>query len=295
MTSLNILEQFLQSKLPIQPCASERDYYALWHERGFDALPPFDSAIAGALVADRLPWVFTAGYQATLRSAFTNLPGGGWAAFAATEDVQEPERHPGTALVEDGQRYLLNGNKSWVAHSEVVDHLIVTVNDPDGDKRRARGVIVERMRDGVTLTHREQPKFLGAMSQGFARFENTPVALGEVFEFEPIRQFGRTEAKFVMLASAAFMIAHTHEGTNLQDRLFATAVALLTLLGERETSRQVYASIDREFQLCVDEFEQALDTSTIPDYAADKRLFRMYTERVQRRRAYAKRELQAAV
>jgi alkylation response protein AidB-like acyl-CoA dehydrogenase len=104
---------------------------------------PTDGAIAGALLADRLPWVFTAGYQATLRNAFPALPDGGWAAFVATEDEQVPRAHPGTTLTGDGQRYLLNGHKSWVTHSQVVDRLIVTVNDPAGDKRRARGLISE--------------------------------------------------------------------------------------------------------------------------------------------------------
>ena len=121
-------------------------------------------------------------------------------------------------------------------------------------------MIIERQRSGVTLTHREQPEFLAEMSQGFAAFDNTPIAPAEVFEFEPIRQFGRTEAKFVMLASTAFMLARTDEGSELQDRLMAIAAALHTLLKETETSRQVYGSIDREFQRCVDSFEQQTNT-----------------------------------
>ena len=131
---------------------------------------------------------------------------------------------------------------------------------------------------------------LAAMSQGFAKFENTPVERSEVFEFEPIRQFGRSEAKFVMLAGSVFMLARTREGSELGDRLFATAAALLALLNESETSRQVYGGIDREFQRCVDLFEQQADKSTIADYDVDRRLFQMYTDRIQRRVGYAKRE-----
>ena len=289
-----MLEEYFHGDYASVPCATEQAYYALWHDRGIDALTPADSAIAGALLADRLPWVFTAGYQATLRNAFPTLRPGGWAAFIATEDEDDAQAHPGTTLSEDGHQYRLNGYKLWVAHSQVVDHLIVTVNDPAGDKRQARGLIIERQRDGVTLTHRERPDFLRVMSQGFAEFENTPVGQSEVFEFESIRQFGRTEAKFVMLASTAFMLARTSEGSELQDRLMAIGAALLTLLIETETSPQVYGSIDREFQRCVDSFEQQTDTTLIADYAADRRLFRMYTDRVQRRVRYAKREAQDA-
>ena len=253
---------------------------------------PTDVAMRGGLVADRLPWVFTAGYQATLRNAFTMLPLAGWAAFAATEDERDPHAHPGTTLRDDGRGYLLNGHKSWVAHSAVVDHLIITINDPDGNKRRARGLIVERGRPGVTLSHRTDPGFLSAMSQGFAKFEDTPIERGEVFEFEPIRQFGRTEAKFVMLASATFMLARAEETSELQDRLFAAIGALVTLLGERETSRQVYAKVDLEFQRCADLFETAVDVSGIANYTSDRRLFRMYADRIQRRAGYAKQAAQ---
>lgn len=286
--TLGVLEHYLEGHYVPAPCPTEQAFYALWEEHALHALAPTGAAIAGALLADRLPWVFTAGYQATLRNAFVNLPAGGWAAFAATEDVDDPIAHPGTTLREQASGFVLNGCKSWVAHSKLVDHLIVTVNDPNGDKRRARGVIVARDCAGVTLTHRLSPGFLGALSQGFARFDDTPVERGDILEFEPIRQFGRTEAKFVMLAATAFMLARS-DGA-LQDRLFATAAALMNLIGERETSRQVYARIDRVFQSCVDTFEQQVDTQAIPDYGADGRLFRMYTERVQRRAGYARDE-----
>jgi hypothetical protein len=285
-----MLEQFLEGKYSVVDCPTEQDYYTLWREQGLGVLAPSESAIAGALLADRLPWVFAAGYQATLQNAFPGLPESGWAAFIATEDTQDPQAHPGTTLTGDGDGLLLNGHKSWVAHSRFVDHLIVTVNDPDGDKYRARGLIIERARRGVTLTHREQPSFLAGLSQGYAKFENTPVDPSEVFEFGPIGQFGRTEAKFVMLAGTAFMLARTDEDSDLRDRIITISAALIALLGEEETSRQVYATIDREFQRATDLFERQVDTGAIADYEVDKRLFRMYTARIQRRREYAKRE-----
>lgn len=291
MNAVSSFEKFLEGEYSPVECGSERDYRALWDERGMQRLEPAASAIAGGLLADRLPWVFTAGYQATLRNAFPSLPRDGWAAFAATEDTHDPQAHPGTVLIEDGETYRLNGHKSWVAHSALVDYLIVTVNDPGGDKRRARGLIVERSRAGVTLTHRTEPGFLKALSQGFAKFDNAAVAATEVFEFEPIRQFGRTEAKFVMLAGTAFMLARAEEARELHDRLLACGLALLSILSEQDTSRQVYGAVDREFQRCVDRFEQKIDTSAIADYAADRRLFRMYTDRIQRRVAYARQEL----
>ena len=291
--SLATVERFFAGNYTTQISPSEQAYYDLWHARGMHTLPPGDSAIAGGLLADRLAWVFAAGYQATLRNAFAGLPPRGWAAFAATEDTRDPLAHPPATLDGDAPNYALNGCKAWVAHSRLVDHLIVTINDPAGDKRAARGVIIERDRAGVSLSHRESPGFLAALSQGFVRFERTPVDAGAVFAFEAIRQFGRTEAKFVMLAACAFLLAHTQPDADLRDSLVALMASLLALLAERDTSRQVYAAIDREFQRCVDRFEDTTATQQIPGYAADRRLLRMYTERIQRRQAYAQAELAA--
>ncbi len=160
-----------------------------------------DCALAGALLADRLPWVFTAGYQGTLRNAFPNLKPGGWAAFAATEDAHES---PGTSRdAAAGRTVGLPVERVQIlglSHSRCVDQLIITINDEQGDKRKARGLVIDSKRRGISLTHREQPGFLGSLSQGFAKFDSTEVAVSEVFEFAPIRLFGRTEAKFVMLA-----------------------------------------------------------------------------------------------
>ena len=128
--SLASIERFYAGRYPTQTCPSEQAYYDLWHARGLHTLPPGDSAIAGGLLADRLAWVFAAGYQATLRNAFADLPVRGWAAFAATEDTRDPLAHPPVTLDGDAPNYTLNGCKAWVAHSRLVDHLIITINDP---------------------------------------------------------------------------------------------------------------------------------------------------------------------
>lgn len=293
MPDLHPLERLLEGRLAAVPCASENDFLELWQARACDRLPPVAAAISGGALADRLAWVFAAGYQATLRNAFPMLPGGGWAAFAATEDTREPERYPGTTLTADGAGLRLDGCKLWVGHSRVAGHLVVTVNDPGGDKRRARAVIVARDATGVQLSHRDAPAFLPAISQGYARFEATPIAADAVIDFAPIRQFGRTEAKFVMLAAATFMLARLPAASAARDGGFAVAAALVALLGEAETSRQVYGAIDRAFQALVDAFEREVDLAALPGEAGDLRLLRMYTARIQRRVGYAIAEAEA--
>ena len=87
------------------------------------------------------------------------------------------------------------------------------------------------------------------------------------------------------------MFARAEESSELSDELLSCAAALLSLLDEQQTSRQVYGAIDRAFQRCVERFERTVDTNVIDDYESDKRLFHLYTERIQRRVGYAKQEL----
>ncbi len=95
-----------------------------------------------------------------------------------------------------------------------------------------------------------------------------------------------------MLAGAVFLLARTSASNELQDRLFAVITSLITLLSESETSTQVYGRIDREFQRCVDVFEKDTDLHHLPEYDTDRRLFRMYTDRIQQRVGYAKQDAQ---
>lgn len=294
MVSLAPLERLLEGRYADVPYApDEATWHDLWEARELDALPPVAAAVSGGALADRLAWVFAAGYQATLRNAFPMLPPGGFASFVANEDARDPERHPGTTLAADGSHLRLDGCKVWVGHSRLVRHLVVTVNDAAGDKRRARAVIVTRDAPGVHLTHRETPGFLPAISQGYARFDGTPVAADTVIDFEPIRQFGRTEAKFVMLAACAFMLARLPAASTARDAGYAVAAGLVALLGEAETSRQVYGAIDRAYLALADRFEREVDTAVIPGYTDDARLFRLYTARIQRRVGYAVDEVAA--
>ena len=180
---LSALERYLLDGEDAHVCADEQAFYDHWHDCGLNAQAPVTAAITGGLMADRLPWAFAAGYQATLRNAFALLPEGGWAAFVANEDADDRQRFPGTTLrpQDGGDGLRLDGHKLWVAHSRLVDHLLVTVNDPGGDKYRARGVLVPRTRRGVTLTHREAPGFLAAMSQGFAAFDDVQIRSDSAF------------------------------------------------------------------------------------------------------------------
>ncbi|MDF1737435.1 MAG: hypothetical protein P1U37_19265, partial [Minwuia sp.] len=96
---------------------TEESWRAVWDASHLAEAPSVMQAVSGGLRADHLDWVFASGYQAAMRHCFPELPPGGWAALAASEDQHEPEKHPGVVLTNEGGTWRVSGFKSWVAQS----------------------------------------------------------------------------------------------------------------------------------------------------------------------------------
>ena len=278
-----LIEGFLRDQTKPLVAADEAAWYELWKENNLDELSPRASAVQGGLLADRLPWVFVAAYQAAIRCVFPEAPRQGWASFVATEDKKEPDARPGTSLCETGSVIRLSGYKSWVAQSRHVDHLVVTARGEDGEQRC---VYVERDQPGVALSHREAPSFLGAMSQGFAQFEEVEIRRDHIYPGSRIEGFVRTEPSLVMLASSAFLLAQLGDAdAGLGDTVVTLTLALCELCNnqceEEPPVPGVLAALDRVFQDCVKRFEAAVDLITVPGWSEDRRLLSMYSSRIQ--------------
>ena len=151
-----LMENFLRGETEPLVAGDEAAWYQLWNEKSLGELSPRASALQGGLLADRLPWVFVAAYQAVIRSVFPEVPSQGWAAFAATEDKRDPDAHPGTTLRETGSVIKLSGWKHWVAQSLHVDHLVVTARGQDGEQHC---VYVERSKWALRSSTVRHPAF----------------------------------------------------------------------------------------------------------------------------------------
>jgi hypothetical protein len=278
MQIAGLIECFLNGEVPSVAAADEAIWYKVWHDQGLDALPPVLCALQGGMRADRLPWVFVAGYQAAIRHVFDDVPSQGWAAYATTEDKSDPAAYPGTRLMPNGTGFVLDGCKSWVAQSRHLDHLLVTVNETE------QCVLLSSRQPGVNLSHREAPAFLGAMSQGFARFEAVEVMPGNIYGNERMREFGRREPRFVMLAGAGYLLAQL-QGADaaLEQDLVALALALATACESAEIVPKTLAGLDRALQAAIRDFAKVADCAALSDWDADRRLLSMYSARIQKR------------
>jgi alkylation response protein AidB-like acyl-CoA dehydrogenase len=79
---------------------------------------------------------------------------------------------------EDGEAYILNGEKLWCTNAPVADVMVVMATTPPkpGKKRRPiSAFIVENAWEGVETTHRLEFMGLRGIENGLVRFKNVRV------------------------------------------------------------------------------------------------------------------------
>lgn len=266
---------------------TEEAWRAVWDAARLSEASPVKQAVAGGLRADHLDWVFASGYQAAMRHCFPELPPGGWAALAASEDRHEPERHPGVTLTRDGDSWRVSGFKSWVAQSRHLDHLIITARAAGEEQEKPRhAILLDARAPGVTLSHRESAGFLPRMSQGFAALDH--VAVPEVGRLgdNRLRPFVRAESAYVLLAGAAFLWAHVasaHAGLAKQLRQIVTGLG--NCCQDPMQHPKEIARLDLKIQEIVKNATQIPEIIKIPDWESDQKVLSIYSEGLQRRAA----------
>jgi alkylation response protein AidB-like acyl-CoA dehydrogenase len=109
------------------------------------------------------------------------LAAGGISAFALTEpDVgSDPARMAATAdPTDDGEAYILNGEKLWCTNGPIADVMVVMARTPARPGSTRRGItafIVESSWEGVETTHRLEFMGLRGIENGTMRFTNVRV------------------------------------------------------------------------------------------------------------------------
>jgi len=187
-----------------EPCVSEDKWYGLWNTKNISDYDHLTVALVGGALADRLSWVFHAGYQGMMRYAFPFCPKSGWASYLVAED--KTGEYPGTVLEPSASDVVLSGYKSWVAASMHVQHLVIRVKGSEEDLF----ILVDRDESGVSLSSRDKPGFLGDMSQGFAAFENVIIDADRIFTSKHLPvNFEHSESYHLLTALNAFMVSHT--------------------------------------------------------------------------------------
>lgn len=275
--------QILNGSLTPVDAPDEEAYLELWTKHVATVPSPIAAAISGGALADRLAWVFVAGYQAAVHRVFPELPVDGWAAYLVSEG---PEGElPGVTVEPRDGGFVLTGHKTWLAASDHTQHLVVSV----GERDERRFFFVDRNAQGVSILTYDRASYLGDMSQGRATFEGVAVDPSHVVTDHA---FGNAEPLYVLAAAAAFMLSHTHSRggpTSLAGRSLAAIAAAAALSEADVTEHQVtlgLVGVAAEVHTAATEFEAFLweaDEALLERWSADRRLINMFSASLERR------------
>ena len=207
MTHSKVYESLVESGLHRVEAATEAAYRDAWTEHALPREPDLLAmAISGGLIADRVAWVFVAGYQAACRHVFGSATLRSWVSYAATEDREGDPPLPGVRLTGTPSAGTLCGNKAWIAAARSVGQLVVRV----GTGPEATYFVVDRDRHGVTIDPKPRD-FLADLSQGRASFEETPVTGADVVDGTRIGLLEFVEPLYVYAAFCGFVLGGTTE------------------------------------------------------------------------------------
>lgn len=145
-----LLSDVLLRKPSVPTCADLDAWMPVWRaaQAGFGGVGPFVAAIAAALAADRLAWVFLSGYQGALQAAFPGNPGGAHArlaSFCANESgrrITDIE----TTLLRTPEGLRLTGRKAWMVAAAGDGLLYVLARVADGPAAGPGSLCVVRVR-----------------------------------------------------------------------------------------------------------------------------------------------------
>lgn len=207
MTHSKLYESLVEGGLRRVEAANEAAYRDAWIEHALPLEPDLLAmAMSGGMIADRMAWVFVAGYQAACRHVFPSAALQSWVSYAATEDRDGDPPLPGVRLAGTPSAGTLSGNKAWIAAARSVGQLVVRV----GTGPEATYFVVDRDRRGLTIDPKPRD-FLANLSQGRARFEETPVTGTDLIDGTRIGLLEFVEPLYVYSAFCGFVLSGTTE------------------------------------------------------------------------------------
>lgn len=249
----------------------EHTYAELWLQQvsGLDSLQA--QAVKGGLLADRMAWVFVAGYQCALRHTFAELPTDGIAAFAVSEDRKNDPPLPGVKAQHRNDSVQVSGYKTWVACSASLSYLVIKADRGEA----ANYYCIERAASGLNLMDKHGG-FLAEMSQGVAHLDN--VAVSAPLDASQVAHFGLRETLYIYMAFCAWAGKCVAEAARCEDLIQRLAALVVNIPADVEGLAEL-----KDVDHAVQALRAELPETATSAWAKDQRLISMYSPGLQKR------------
>ncbi len=283
---MNRLDDLLHPAWSSAPMPQENTYLEAWLQHVHGPLrtevATFSWALSGGMLADRLAWVFIAGYQAALRATFPEVAFKGWCAFVASEDRSEVDPLPGVVWRAEGEEYCLAGHKTWVAACDHVHELVVTARSTDSDETAF--FLVDRGTPGLSLRANPAPSMLPDLSQGRAQLADVRLPRSAKLDGSRVAGFGHIEALHIYIAFLGMIHRRAGPWGQSFGEMSYDALTCAREIDPYNMNIQALVVLDERVQT----LRRALSTEVFAAdqvWQRDQRLIAMYSKGIQSRRA----------
>ena len=180
-----------------------------------------DRAIIGGFLADRMAYAFLSGYENALQKHFTMLPAQSLAAFCVSEKGGSRPKAMETTLSQDnnGDVYLLNGQKSFVTCAEDAQWLIIAATlaergdgkagEETSKRPNIKLALIEANAPGLAVTNSKELPFIPEIRKGSLVLDNVKVTAENILPGDGysnyVKPFSCVEGVYIMAATSAFL------------------------------------------------------------------------------------------
>lgn len=230
---------------------------------------PFEDALAGGLVADRIGYAFAAGYWAALRALVAEVDRAR-ATLCATERSGAHPRSIETRLAPSADGFVVRGEKRWSTLATSAEVLLVVASEGTDERgrNRLRLVRVDPRARGVAIEPMPAPTFAPEIPHAVVRLDDVVASAESVFAgdaFERyLRPFRTIEDLFVHAAVLAHgvRLAREHDlGRDVSAALVALVESLRSLATRDPSEPEMHVALAGALALsrrAFDELESAL-------------------------------------
>lgn len=183
-----------------------------------EALPPAcrsttAMAALGGLQADRLAWAFLAGYQHALRALVPDIAPHLLAALCVTERDGNSPSAIRTTLEQQGDGWVLNGEKTFVTGAPSADLLLIAATAGNDGNGRAIIKLLQLPTDrpGITLTPGRELGMVPELPHGSAHIKNVRIHDDEILPGDGysdyVKRFRTIEDTHVQSAVCGYLLS----------------------------------------------------------------------------------------